>query len=214
MAGLVIIDEKGSVTGKKGDGYPHATVLLHRTPPKPLVWLGFFPGNSELWGDSGIVMEEQDRGQLVDNYIRFEVSEGKLDSIATTLVKQYRKKGYKLGVCDCVSFAADACRMAGLGVPRVNLTPGGFVGWLRYYKSAPKFTHYNVRPFPWQPVGAAPPPKITGSYTVKAGDTLMNIAKKLNRPASFWKKLYEANVRKIGDNRDVIRVGVILTVPN
>lgn len=46
-------------------------------------------------------------------------------------------------------------------------------------------------------------------YEVKKGDTLIKIGKKLNID---WKKLYEKNKSIIGDNPDLIRIGIKLNI--
>ena len=166
MAGLVISNETGT---------PHAAVLLHFLPPAKPRWLGFFP-NGELFLKTGVVNDDS-RDSLIENYIRFEVSEAKLNRILESLVAQYNTKDYNLGICDCVSFAADACRTAGIGVPLINSTPYGLVKWLHLFTST--FTHYNIKPYPW--VTLQTPEKVTATvarvHKVRPGDTLMKISR-------------------------------------
>lgn len=50
------------------------------------------------------------------------------------------------------------------------------------------------------------------TYTVKKGDTLSGIARKLTGSAS-WRALYEQNRETIGSNPNMIQVGMVLTVP-
>lgn len=50
------------------------------------------------------------------------------------------------------------------------------------------------------------------TYTVKKGDTLSGIARKLTGSAS-WTALYEQNRGIIGSNPNMLRVGMVLTVP-
>lgn len=51
------------------------------------------------------------------------------------------------------------------------------------------------------------------TYTVKAGDCLYNIAKKLYGKGGDWKKIYEANRETIGGNANLIRPGQVFTIP-
>jgi nucleoid-associated protein YgaU len=55
----------------------------------------------------------------------------------------------------------------------------------------------------------------TGSYTVKAGDTLTSIAEKIygESSKSTYQDIYEANKALIGDNPDQIKVGMTLKIP-
>ncbi|GHA69078.1 LysM peptidoglycan-binding domain-containing protein [Pontibacter akesuensis] len=50
-------------------------------------------------------------------------------------------------------------------------------------------------------------------YTVQSGDSLSKIAKKHYGDANTWKRIYEANKDKIGDNPDLIRPGQRLVIP-
>lgn len=50
-------------------------------------------------------------------------------------------------------------------------------------------------------------------YTVASGDSLSKIAQKLYGNANEWKKIYEANKEKIGDNPDLIRPGQRFEIP-
>lgn len=52
----------------------------------------------------------------------------------------------------------------------------------------------------------------TQSYTVKAGDCLSTIAKKLTGSAN-WKAIYEQNKSVIGSNPNMIKSGQVLTIP-
>jgi len=209
MAGLVIIDEKGSLF-KDANGYPHANLLLHYDHPTAPKWLGFF-GNGELYGKVGVVQDDA-REEFIDRYIRFEVGKDKLDLIATKLVTKYNKTIYNLGICDCVSFAADACRVAGISVPQINMTPGGLVWWLIKFKKHQ--THVNSRPFPWAvKANQGPGEKSERMHRVASGETLAGIAKRFYGTASLWMTLYSANKKLIGPNPDRIVIGQQLVIP-
>ena len=54
---------------------------------------------------------------------------------------------------------------------------------------------------------------IVESYTVKAGDTLSLIAKKIYGDESAYQKIYEANKDLIGSDPDLIKVGMELKIP-
>ncbi len=55
----------------------------------------------------------------------------------------------------------------------------------------------------------------TESYTVKAGDTLISIAERIYAESSksTYQDIYEANKALIGDNPDLIKVGMTLKIP-
>ena len=55
----------------------------------------------------------------------------------------------------------------------------------------------------------------TESYTVKAGDTLISIAERIygESSKSTYHDIYEANKALIGDNPDLIKVGMTLKIP-
>lgn len=51
------------------------------------------------------------------------------------------------------------------------------------------------------------------TYKVKKGDCLWNIAKKYYGDGSKYTKIYEANKKLIGSNPNLIKVGMLLTLP-
>lgn len=55
--------------------------------------------------------------------------------------------------------------------------------------------------------------KKSKSYTVKKGDCLYAIARKFYGSGSNWKKIYEANKKKIGNNPNLIYPGQKLKIP-
>lgn len=61
-----------------------------------------------------------------------------------------------------------------------------------------------------QPRPAPPPPK---TYTVKPGDSLWAIAKRILGDGSRWKEIYNANVSVIGKNPNLIYPGQVLRIP-
>jgi nucleoid-associated protein YgaU len=54
----------------------------------------------------------------------------------------------------------------------------------------------------------------TKTYTVKAGDTLSDIAQSEMGDANRWPELYKANKEAVGDNPDMIHPGLELTIPD
>lgn len=52
-----------------------------------------------------------------------------------------------------------------------------------------------------------------GTYTVKKGDSLSTIARKMTGSASNWRKIYEQNKDTIGSNPNRISVGMKLIIP-
>lgn len=61
-----------------------------------------------------------------------------------------------------------------------------------------------------RPKSEKPVPK---TYTVKNGDTLWKIAKKLLGDGSLWVKIYEKNKKTIGNNPDLLKPGQRLVIP-
>ena len=57
-----------------------------------------------------------------------------------------------------------------------------------------------------------PAPAATQTYTVKSGDCLSSIARKLTGSAS-WQAIYEQNKSVIGSNPNQIKAGQVLTIP-
>jgi nucleoid-associated protein YgaU len=51
------------------------------------------------------------------------------------------------------------------------------------------------------------------TYTVKKGDSLSKIAKRVYGDAQQWRRIYEANRAVIGDNPDLIHPGQALKLP-
>jgi nucleoid-associated protein YgaU len=51
------------------------------------------------------------------------------------------------------------------------------------------------------------------TYTVKKGDSLSKIAKRVYGDAQQWRRIYEANRGIIGDNPDLIHPGQALKLP-
>ena len=51
------------------------------------------------------------------------------------------------------------------------------------------------------------------TYTVKKGDSLSKIAKRVYGDAQQWRKIYEANRDIVGDNPDLIHPGQTLKLP-
>ena len=61
-----------------------------------------------------------------------------------------------------------------------------------------------------QPRPTPPPPK---TYTVKSGDSLWAIAKRILGDGSRWQEIYNANVNVIGKNPNLIYPGQVLRIP-
>lgn len=55
--------------------------------------------------------------------------------------------------------------------------------------------------------------KVT-KYTVKSGDCLFNISKKIYGTGSKWKTIYNANKKVIGSNPNKLSAGMVLKIPN
>lgn len=64
-----------------------------------------------------------------------------------------------------------------------------------------------------EPERAGEPEQTSKTYTVKSGDCLWNIAKKLYGQGSDYTKIYNANKGVIGSNPNLIYVGQVLTIP-
>ncbi len=92
-------------------------------------WYGFQPAIHRMPICQGRV-EREDRTKHINHRIVLEVDTHRLQIAIHKTTVEYRHKTYALGVIDCVSFSADIARQCGLRVPRVNLTPYGFIKWL------------------------------------------------------------------------------------
>jgi LysM repeat protein len=66
-------------------------------------------------------------------------------------------------------------------------------------------------PAPHPPAPTPPPPSTARTYTVQSGDSLSGIAARFG--IGDWHTLYNANVRVIGSNPNLIRAGQVLTIP-
>lgn len=51
------------------------------------------------------------------------------------------------------------------------------------------------------------------TYTVKQGDTLQKIARRIWGASSLWRQIYQGNITAIGNNPNKISVGDVLTIP-
>jgi nucleoid-associated protein YgaU len=60
---------------------------------------------------------------------------------------------------------------------------------------------------------SAPASEADETYTVKKGDSLSKIAKRVYGDAQQWRRIYEANRGIIGDNPDLIHPGQALKLP-
>jgi peptidoglycan hydrolase-like protein with peptidoglycan-binding domain len=92
-------------------------------------WYGFQPARARSPISGGRV-DRSDRTSYINHLVEFEISTSRLRRAVRSVAAEYRQKDYILGVCDCVSFSADVARQCGLRVPRVNMTPWGFIKWL------------------------------------------------------------------------------------
>jgi nucleoid-associated protein YgaU len=54
----------------------------------------------------------------------------------------------------------------------------------------------------------------TKTYTVKAGDSLSEIAQAEMGDGKRWPELYAANKDAVGENPDMIHPGLVLTIPD
>jgi hypothetical protein len=98
-------------------------------------WYGFKPKKSMVPAYTGYI-DTSDRTALINHWITFGIADSVLQSAITSVRASYNGDLYVLGVKDCVSFAADMARKAGLNVPLVNMTPYGFIKILDFHNKA------------------------------------------------------------------------------
>jgi hypothetical protein len=72
-------------------------------------------------------VDSSNRSALVNHGVTFGIDDAALQNGVSAIRGQYTGAIYAVGVKDCVSFAADVARKIGLRVPRVNITPYGFI---------------------------------------------------------------------------------------
>ena len=136
MGYLTVISETGLV--------PHSACMFQVGPPGSRAWRGFHPVVHHRFRGQGEVDRSSQDG-LINHYIRFEVADSLLTSAMAMIDSKYGEAIYSLGVRDCVSMSADVARVCRLVVPTVNMTPYGLIQLLRVNK----YTHLDVRPYPW-----------------------------------------------------------------
>jgi LysM domain len=75
-------------------------------------------------------------------------------------------------------------------------------------------------PSPTAPAASAPPAARLSDYVVQRGDCLWSIASRLLGPSATgsaidagWRRIYDANRAAIGDNPNLIHIGLVLTLP-
>jgi hypothetical protein len=93
---------------------------------KSVEWYGFKPREHRAPAGRGFV-DRSDRKAYMNHYITFDVQDAILRFGVDRVKAKYDPSRYLVTVHDCVSFAADVAREAGLLVPRVNITPYGFI---------------------------------------------------------------------------------------
>jgi LysM repeat protein len=123
----------------------------------------------------------------------------------------------------------DAAR-SGLAAPRATRSGGGYVvqpgdtlsgiaaalgirgGWPALYAANRHAIGPNPDVIQAGTALALPGPTAPARYTIAAGDTLTGVAAALGIRGG-WPALYAANRHAIGPNPDVIRAGVVVTIP-
>ena len=80
-------------------------------------------------------------------------------------------------------------------------------------ESKPPESKAKEAPKPVEKAKSPPAAKPTATYTVKGGDTLSQIAQATLGSSGRWPELYELNKGVIGSNPNVIRAGMVLTLP-
>lgn len=67
--------------------------------------------------------------------------------------------------------------------------------------------------FPGSPAQTTSQSSSAQTYTVKAGDTLSRIARRIWGDSSLWRQIYQTNLNIVGNDPNNIEVGQVLTVP-
>lgn len=89
-------------------------------------WYGFKPVEHRSPKGPGFV-DRSDRSAFLNHSITFQVDDALLRAAVRNVSAAYASKTYIVTVCDCVSFTADVARQVRLKVPRVNISPYGFI---------------------------------------------------------------------------------------
>lgn len=127
MAELMIISETGMF---------HSACRF--TFSDSVQWRGFQPARRRNPVSPGKV-ERVDRTQYINHFVRISVNEAVLRRAMNAVTTEYSSKEYVLGGVDCVSFSADVARECRLRVPRVNMSPYGFIRMLTVWNDCIEF---------------------------------------------------------------------------
>lgn len=174
-------------------GFPRGTRLTR------ISWEGFLPGESRL--NLGIVKAWQKPQVIVDQLQRWRNAGTKLRLLVTetplnldVYIENF-EHSYSGGHGD-IFYTLDL-------VQARDLVVYVYTDQDLQKKKSVKATGSRGRPSP-------PAPK---SYTVKTGDSLWAIAKRLLGSGSRWREIYELNKTVIGKNPNLIFPGQVLKIP-
>jgi hypothetical protein len=129
VAQLKIISETGMF---------HSACFCTFDNPTRAEWYGFLPAVHRRPVSKGKV-DRANRSANLNHYILLNIPDVTLDKAIKSTVAQYQNKDYVLAVRDCVSFSADLAYNAGLKVPRINMTPYGFIKVLCWWNNYVEF---------------------------------------------------------------------------
>ena len=107
-------------------------------------WYGFKP-TAHLAPDWAGHVDTSNRTKDIKAWASWDIDDALLQAAVDKETKAYGRAPYAVGVKDCVSFTADFCRDCKMKVTTFNMTPYGFLQYLKAHNT-PKASGETVEP--------------------------------------------------------------------